>query len=426
LRRTIRNRERLESFENRDPDRLRLVASSERGAEEPAPNAPRRLRYAERWRAEIDGLDASGIFPSGDRLIVATPKLTLALSRRDGTVLWSQPTARASSLLCGNTLVRALPDGELEMSDLTDGSVLARMHFVTRGPGALSGLFAGGGSLPPMAVLVEGRDRIVAIDLRTGQSRWDFRVRGAGQFQLRRAGRVLLVASGDASLHALDVATGEVAWRFSDRVRFCLAPAVVGDVAVAAAGEPGGGGGAAYGIDLYSGHVAWTRQLPCAPSAEPVAAGSVVVLAHGRSRAARVTGVDARDGRRLWTMADPGLDQGGTLSTDEGSLFVNAPSGRASCFEANSGQARWTRTLANPLTDDVPRQLDPVLHQGVLFVPSAQLHVLRPADGETVTTIDCDLVPDFLYVDEQHHVLVAEESGHVRAYAPLPELRLVK
>lgn len=427
LRRTIRNRERLASFENSDPDRLRLGAPpAADDAHALDIRAPIRLRYAQRWSAEIDGLDASAIFFAGERLVVATPKLTLALSRRDGSVLWSQPTARAASLLCGEVLVRALPDGELELCDLADGAAYARARFLTRGPGALDGLYAGGGALPPMAILIEGRQRVVAIDLRTGQARWDFRVRGAGTFQLRRAGRVLLVASGDASLHALDVTTGEVVWRFSDRVRFCLAPAVVGETVVAAAGEPGGGGGAAYGIDLYSGRVAWTRELPAAPSGEPVGAGGIAVIGHGRARNARITGLDARDGRRAWTLPDPGFDQGGSVSSHDGGLIVNAPSGRVSCVDIERGQARWTRSLANPLTDDVPRQLDPVLRQGALFIPSAQLHVLRPGDGEPLTTIDCDLVPDFLHVDEQNHVFVAEESGHLRAYAPLPELRLVR
>ncbi len=429
LRRVIRTREHLQSFENRDPDRLRLGASaSHTGSSAPDADTvtPRRFRYTQRWSAEIDGLDASGIFVAGARLVVATPKLTLALSRRDGEVLWSQPTARASSLLCGEVLLRALPDGELELCDLTDGSVFARTHFVARSPGTLTGLFAGGGALPPMAILVEGRQRLVAVDLRTGQSRWDFRARGNGGFQLRRAGRVLLVTSGDASVHALDVATGEVVWRFSDRVRFCLAPAIAGETVVAAAGEPGGGSGAVYGIELYTGRLLWTRELPSAPSGAPIDAGGVAVIGHGRARNARITGLDARDGRKLWTQIDPGLDQGGFARLADGGLVVNAPSGRASCLDLERGEPRWVRALANPLTDDVPRQLDPVLCQGALFVPSAQLHVLNPTQGEPLTSIDCDLVPDFLSVDEHGHVYVAEESGHMRAYAPMAQLSLVR
>ena len=40
------------------------------------------------------------------------------------------------------------------------------------------------------------------------------------------------------------------------------------------------------------------------------------------------------------------------------------------------------------LTDEVPRQLAPVLRHGALFVPSAQVHILRPSDGNTLALGD--------------------------------------
>jgi hypothetical protein len=86
----------------------------------------------------------------------------------------------------------------------------------------------------------------------------------------------------------------------------------------------------------------------------------------------------------------------------------------------------WSRALANPLTDDVPRQLEPRLRQGALFVPSAQLHVLRPHDGSPLGHTGCDLVPDCLRVDERGWFYVAEESGHLRAYGVAPQLSLVR
>jgi hypothetical protein len=82
--------------------------------------------------------------------------------------------------------------------------------------------------------------------------------------------------------------------------------------------------------------------------------------------------------------------------------------------------------LANPLTDEVPRQLAPVLRHGALFVPSAQVHILRPDDGSSLALdTGCDLVPDFLWVDERATFYVAEESGHLRAYGSAPQLTLV-
>ena len=82
---------------------------------------------------------------------------------------------------------------------------------------------------------------------------------------------MLLVTSGDGTLDALDLASGEVVWRFSDSVRFCLKPSVCRDVAIAVAGSPSGGAGAVYGFELYSGKLLWQRELPAAPSSDPVA-----------------------------------------------------------------------------------------------------------------------------------------------------------
>jgi outer membrane protein assembly factor BamB len=428
LRRLIRARNRVEGFQNQDPERLRIsspeplqaVAANDAGV-------VRGLRYTERWSAEIDALDANAIFLCGDRMIVTTHKLTLALSRDDGGVLWSRPTARATTLMAERALVRLLPGGAVELCDVQDGNVYARTRLQPRVGGVLCALFAGGGDTPPVVILSEGRRGLVAIDLRTGEPRWRYRAPGEGALALRRSGRVLLVTSGGGCIDALDTASGEPVWRFGDRVRFCLRPTIDHEIVVAAAGEPGGGGGSLYGIELYSGRPVWQQALGAAPNCEPVEAGGMVVVAHGSSRDAQLTAYDSRSGEARWSCADPGLDHGGhALPLDDG-LLVNTSRGRVSLLDLTDGHTRWSRALSNPLTDDVPRQLAPLLRQGALFVPSAQVHVLRPSDGTPLAQgLNCDLVPDFLGVDERGGFYVAEESGHLRAYAAAPHLSLVR
>ena len=52
--------------------------------------------------------------------------------------------------------------------------------------------------------------------------------------------------------------------------------------------------------------------------------------------------------------------------------------------------------------------------------------MLRPSDGSSLAPESgCDLVPDYLRVDERAWFYVAEESGHLRAYASAPQLTLV-
>lgn len=433
LRRVLRSRGRVDSFENHDPERLRasapeLHASAQEGA--PLAHAPSTLRYTERWSAEIDGLDASAVYLCGDRLVVAAQKLTLALSRADGQVLWSQPSAGASTLMAGRTLVRVLPDGQVELHEIDTGACVGRAHVTPRAGAGCFGLYAGGGDVPPMAILTEGRASVVAIDVRTGQPRWRRKLRGDAGVQLARSGRVLVMTAGGGAIDAVDIASGEVVWRFSDPVRFGLKPAICGETVIALAGEPGGGSGAAYGVELYTGRRLFRRELPAAPSAEPIAAriasAPIAVIPYGRSRGARIEAVRADDGERLWDEADPGLDNGAQALCVDDALIVNAPSGRVLALELSTGATRWSRSVSNPLTDDVPRQLEPVLRQGALFVPSAQVRVLRPTDGAVLSEPSCDLVPDCLRVDERAFFYVAEESGHLRAYAPAPHLRLVR
>jgi outer membrane protein assembly factor BamB len=432
LRKIIRARERLESFENADPERLRL---SEPGPEPERKSAPQRrhlsalpsaLRYSQRWSAEIDGLDASSLWLCGEQLVVATAKLTLALARGTGEVLWSLPTGGAVTMMAGRALLRLLPDGELSLHEVDDGSAYAHAQITPRSGSEGPALFAAGGALPPMAILSETRQHLCAIDLRTGQPRWRFRAHGHSGLSLARSGRVLLVTSGDGTLDALDLASGEVVWRFSDSVRFCLKPCMWRDVAIAVAGSPSGGTGAVYGIELYSGKLLWQRELPAAPSSDPRCAGDLLIAPFGRSQKARLLALDPRSGEPRWNQADPGLDNGAQALDLDGSLVVNAPSGRLVALDLGSGETRWTRALSNPLTDDVPRQLEPSLRQGALFVPSAQVHVLRPQDGTPLSNVGCDLVPDWLRVDERGWFYVAEESGHICAYAVAPHLSLVK
>ena len=468
LRNIIRARERVQSFENRDPDRLRLTApdattaeasraalptaeaasvalralerlparaangsaangttASASEARAPLPAAAT-LRYTERWSAEVDGLDASAVYLCGDRLVVATQKLTLALARGTGDVLWTQPSAGATTMLAGRTLLRRLPDGELALHDVDDGHVYASTRVWARGPGESSGLYATSASFPPLAILADARPALSAIDLRTGQPRWRFRLRGEGVPQLARSGRVLCVTSGDGTVDALDLATGEAVWRFGERVRFCVKPLVCRDVVIAVAGEPRGGAGAVFGIDLYSGKRLWQRELPAAPSCDPVDAGSLAIIPVGRSRQAKLIAIDPQRGTIRWRESDPGLDNGGQALAIDRLLIVNTPAGRVHALEIETGASCWNRALANPLTDDVPRQLEPRLRQGALFVPSAQLHVLRPHDGSTLGQAGCDLVPDCLRVDERGWFYVAEESGHLRAYGAAPQLSLVR
>ncbi len=431
LRRAVKRKKRS-SFVNLDAERLRLEMASHAGTEAsraaPANDAPARsLRFGERWRLAMDGLDATATFLCGDRLVIATAHHTVALSRDRGEVLWARDGEGTATFLAGSVLVRVAPDGEVELCDVADGEPYATGRVAPRVGGQVTALAVSGHALPPMAVLTEGSHRLVALDLRTGEPRWRFASRGGGAFELARAGRILLVACGEGTVHALDLATGDELWRSARDTRFPYAPTAIGDVALAVSTGGVDGAGALYGIDLFSGEERYRAPLGGAPLAGVFAAGGRAMVAASSPGGAALTGYDAATGAAGFQVTDPGIGAGGGLLHVDDAIVVNAPNGRLTSLDVVTGKERWAIGVADPLADDVPRRLAPLLRGGALFVPSASVHIVRPHDGTRLGVgLPCDLVPDALRVDERGWVYVAEESGHVAAYAPVPHLSLVR
>jgi outer membrane protein assembly factor BamB len=434
LRRTLRGKAGQKSFVNCDAELLRASsapppAPRERDDAPPArvPESSGRLRLALRWRAEVEGLDASATFLCGDRLVVATPRSQLALSRDDGELLWVTQRSAAATLMAGTSLICVGADGNVELCDLTDGEAYARARVMPRAGGALLGLCAGGRGAPPVAVITEGRDRLVAIDTRTGEPRWRFRSGGRGDFRLTRAGRIMLVVSGDSALDAIDVASGEVVWRWSDPGRITLPPVVARDRVIAVSGQPGSPAGALLCLDLFSGQLCFRRELPSGPLASPSAGEQLALVSVLENGTPVLAAHDLQSGEPRWRRDDPGLADGGAALVVDQRLVINAALGSLSGVDLSSGELAWQHQLADPVRDDVPRRLEPVLRGGALFVPSANVHVVRPADGTLMSApITDSVIPDFMRVDERGWLYLAEESGHIEAYAPAPHLRLIK
>ena len=89
--------------------------------------------------------------------------------------------------------------------------------------GVVTGAVVSAPGLPRLLVVSEGKRRLSAVDLGTGEVRWRHTSHGGSIFRLRRAGKLLVVAAGDATLTALDIASGDVVWRTRDRLRLQVA-----------------------------------------------------------------------------------------------------------------------------------------------------------------------------------------------------------
>lgn len=425
LSRLLKSRARATSFVNADPDRLR--ASTPPSVGDAASDGPRAAsRWTARWSVALDGLDAEQCLSCGPLFVVGGEKGLFAIDRDEGRVAWRNAAPTVAAYVAGANVLTLGPDGAVAARDVATGDSIFETRVTPRAGGAPLGLLATGANLVPTAIIAEGSDRLVALDLRTGEPRWRFSTRGHGAFRLRRAGRALLCATGDSSLAALDLVSGEIAWRFVDDLRFTTAPVVIGDTVVALTGEPGRGDAEIIGLDLYEGRIRFRSALEHAAAAPPVAAGDVVLVPTHEGRRGGLCALDARTGVVRWSVPDPGVAQGAGLLAYDDRLVVQTPAA-STLLDLATGAVTWSHAFTTSRGDDIPRRLDPLLRGGAIIAPGSSVEVLRASDGARIGgALPCDLVPDVLLADERGWIYVGEESGHLMALAPVPRLSLVR
>jgi hypothetical protein len=416
-----------DSIKNPDPESYRSFGLAPRPSARGKWEHGGKMRFIPRWVASVPNIDLTGTFQCGERVVVSSPRQTACLDRASGAVLWRKGLPRAVSVPTPLGLARLSHDGTVTLYDLERGETRFTLRLAPRTHGGAVGAVVNTPGLPRLLAIAESDRAITAIDLVSGDVRWRHTAPRSAAFKLRRAGRLLLVAGGDSALLALDATTGEVVWRVRDRLPFTADLAFDRDAAFVTAGGPVGPT-RIYHIDLWSGEVRWSRELPArpAPGQAPLVTPRTVAVATRDRRGSGLAAFDRETGAVAFELI-PGFTAPTTswLAVDD-ALIGNSASGRVFALDASSGKIRYSHEFPRHVEGDQPRRLEPVLRSGALFVPQQHVHVLRPADGETLGTLPSDLIPDLLRVDEQCNVYVAEESGHVAAFGVAPRLTLVR
>lgn len=485
----LRQASQTDAKVNPTPDPYRTFATAAQEAlPGPSPSSATpasRLRFAPRWRAIVPGVDLRATYLCGDRLIAGAASEMWALDRQDGRVLWRTDISRGTSVVTPAGIVRLSPDGSLAVHSFATGERLLQTRIAPRTAGSTAGAVVHLPGMPRLVIVTEGDHHLVAIDLTTGETRWRWSwgaSHGAarGAVRIKRVGRLLYFICGDGALTALDVMTGAVVWRVRDRLRFRTPPTVARDGLFVVAG---GAHGIArlHCIDPYSGVVRWTTVIggattPCTIEGSVlVADGSVGVAmrtTHGKNRESRASalalamfrledGTPLMGARNCGPRSSTDAPVGTSWLAVDDTFIGNMPTGEIIGIDARSGGPRWRRVLGpRPLDADIPRRLEPVLRCGALFVPCSLLSpppaaissnasprpvpssrmrpagrdgeagagvcILRPSDGAPLGAVaPTEAIPDLLRVDEHCNVYVAEESGHIAAFAALPRLTLV-
>jgi outer membrane protein assembly factor BamB len=407
------------------------VTSSAGAAPTPrVPSAPpvRKMRFSPRWTAEVPGIDLRATFLCGDRLVLSGAAQTACVARDDGSPLWKVPTVRATTLPTAFGLARLRGDGRLELRDFGDGSVTWSQPCAPRSRGTPAACTVVSPGLPRLLVATDGDRHLVAFDLTSGEPRWRYAMARPGSIRIRRAGRLLIVASDEAQLVAIDALDGHVVWRLRDRLRFAAPPSTEREELFAVAGEPQGMA-RLHVIDVLSGARRWERQLEASIATEsaPMILGRTILLATRDRRGLGMIALDRTSGVERWSAPTGAWPVGTSALPLDDVLVLNLPTGEVCAISAETGETVWRHVFDAPFLGDAPRRLEPVLRSGALFVPQDKVRVLRPSDGAVVGIVEpCDLVPDLLRVDERCDVYVGEESGHISAFGASAKLELVR
>jgi len=414
---------------NPTPEMYRTTAAS------PPPPAPglrdaSKLCFSPSWTASFGGIDLRATFLCGDRLIVGASRETACVDRRTGDLLWRRPTQPAVSVVTPEGLARLFPDGSIALHDFGSGEVITATRVAPRVGGVVTGAVVSAPGLPRLLVVSEGKRRLSAVDLGTGEVRWRHTSHGGSIFRLRRAGKLLVVAAGDATLTALDIASGDVVWRTRDRLRFKSQVGLDHDSLFALAGEPGGRGAGAFRLhhlDPYAGVARWVRDLSAGPSpiGAPLVTDHEVVLVTRDRRGLGLLALDRASGDVLWSSEPGRFPVASAWLTIDDAVVMSSERGDLLSLATRTGATQWRHRFARGMEGDQPRKLEPILRSGALFVPQQQVHVVRPRDGAILGVVPTNLIPDLLRVDENCDVYIAEESGHVASFRAGAKLTLV-
>jgi outer membrane protein assembly factor BamB len=210
-------------------------------------------------------------------------------------------------------------------------------------------LYLPAGTAFPEATLVIGDDdgALTALSARTGEKRWEHRVRGAIRVRPAFADGMIYFTSGEGRLYAVDARTGQWRWQYEREVpeSFAIrgASGAVAEGGRVFAGFPDG-----YVVALNgkTGEAVWTRQLSGEAArftdvdSTPVIRDGVV---YATSYSGGVFALDAKDGSTRWRFE---LDGAGPLSLDQdGRIYVSSSTEGIYCLDAQ-GRLQWRQGAA--------------------------------------------------------------------------------
>ena len=268
--------------------------------------------------------------------------------------------------------------------------------------GGLAWLVRTGGPVRSSPIVADGvvyvgssDGSVYALDAGTGETRWAAPVGAPVDASPAVAGDHVLVATRGGEFQALDRLSGEVRWRVRAGAGLPLAwegmsgdlytasPAVAGDVAIF-----GGGDGVVYAIDIASGDVRWRFATQGRVRSSPAVVEGVVYVG---SADGSLYAIALEDGRRLWRFDTEGrrLDSArfgydrrtitSSPAVGGGAVFFGSRDGSLYAVDAATGAQRW-----RVLHDDTSWSISsPAVVDGLVLDASSDAWFFHAVDART-------------------------------------------
>ncbi|MGW4353409.1 outer membrane protein assembly factor BamB family protein [Nocardia sp. NPDC004582] len=332
-----------------------------------------------------------GLILAGASMLAAcgTPRRATATAA-SGSVAWEyRADSAVRGVRYGSGAVVAESESALTGIDAKTGREMWRLPITTPGIGQRSCLWNGALMVPGTEPDAAG-DRVVAVDLASGQRKWVFDapegVRLTGVYGVRDQALYLIAADHGGKgreAWAVDMSSKTVRWRV---------PCESDGLTVPEGGsllynQKPGSGGDLVALDRETGETAWSRAGDTAVSASTIASGLVKGAVLASDGAHTVSGLDPSTGAALWTT--PALPYAAGTVFGSGDAYFLCDGSRLHAMSPGDTSALWSLTVS-----DKGEAVDAAGYgsAGSFYLLAAR--TLRAIDARTSKTRWMQAIPD--------------------------------
>ncbi len=304
------------------------------------------------WKFKANGpIVGSPIIDNGTVFIGSLDSSLYAIDLSTGKEKWKQQTRgpiRSSVCVAPNGLFLIGSDGFLFKLDKDSGKVLGYYQTMNGYMGDLQQDFADYFTSTPVikdsTIYFASGDYIYAVSTTKGYLNWTFKAGGVVHTRPAIAQNWLYAGSFDGNLYAIDIRTGNLAWKFKTTGKYSFpkgevtgSPVVAGGMVFAGARDNN-----LYAVDMRGGYCNWMKQFP-AGWALPITVNDSVIYV-GTSDDRSFFAFDIRTGTQLWR-APLGFNIFGGCAIGKKMGYVATLAGKVHGVDLTTGEIAWTIEL---------------------------------------------------------------------------------